>query len=73
MGWKVGQITALIKKGDKKSPANYRPVSLTSILCKVMEKLVRKRIVDHMNVNDLTVRFHKTLVVDRCHYNYYVH
>ena len=53
VGWKVGQITALFKKGDMKSPAYYRPVSLTSILCKVMEKLVRKRIVDHMNVNDL--------------------
>ena len=37
-GWEVGQITALFKKGKKNSAANYRPVSLTSILCKIMEK-----------------------------------
>ncbi|VDI46730.1 Hypothetical predicted protein [Mytilus galloprovincialis] len=48
-GWKIGQITALFKKGDKKLASNYRPVSLTSIICKIMEKLIRKRIVDHMN------------------------
>ena len=46
--WKIGQITALFKKGKKNSAANYRPVSLTSIICKAMEKLVRKKIVDHM-------------------------
>lgn len=43
-GWKVGQITALFKKGSKNSASNYRPVSLTSIICKLMEKLIRKRI-----------------------------
>ncbi|CAG2210624.1 unnamed protein product [Mytilus edulis] len=48
-GWKIGQITALFKKGDKKLASNYRPVNLTSIICKIMEKLIRKRIVDHMN------------------------
>ncbi|CAG2184497.1 unnamed protein product [Mytilus edulis] len=47
--WKIGQITALFKKGDKKLASNYRPVSLTSIICKLMEKLIRKKIVDHMN------------------------
>ena len=51
--WKIGQITALFKKGDKKLASNYRPVSLTSVICKTMEKLIRKRIVDHMNKNDL--------------------
>ena len=48
-GWRIAIITALFKKGDKKSASNYRPVSLTSILCKLMEKLIRKRIVEHMD------------------------
>ena len=43
--WKVAIITALFKKGDKKLASNYRPVSLTSILCKLLEKLIRKRII----------------------------
>lgn len=51
--WKKGQITALFKKGDKKEPANYRPVSLTSVVCKIFEKLIRQRIIDHMNRNNL--------------------
>jgi hypothetical protein len=38
--WKEGNITALFKKGDKTEPGNYRPVSLTSVICKTMEKLV---------------------------------
>lgn len=51
--WKVAIITALFKKGDKRMASNYRPVSLTSILCKVLEKIIRKRIVDHMNCHNL--------------------
>ena len=51
--WKIGQITALFKKGDKKLASNYRPVSLTSVLCKTMEKLIRKKIVNHMKNNNL--------------------
>ena len=51
--WKVGQISALFKKGDKKSASNYRPVSLTSVICKTMEKLVRQRITKYMDSNNL--------------------
>jgi hypothetical protein len=46
-------ITALFKKGDKAEPGNYRPVSLTSVVCKTMEKLVREIIVKHMSANKL--------------------
>jgi hypothetical protein len=49
--WKEGNITALFKKGDKTEPGNYRPVSLTSVICKTMEKLVRETIVKHMSTN----------------------
>lgn len=51
--WKVAHVTAIHKKKDKSKPSNYRPVSLTAVSCKVMEKLVREWLVDHMKRNNL--------------------
>ena len=51
--WKLGSIVALFKKGAKTDPGNYRPVSLTSIICKLMEKLVKNQRVSHMTKNTL--------------------
>jgi hypothetical protein len=34
--WLRANVTPLFKKGDKLNPANYRPVSLTSIVRKVI-------------------------------------
>ncbi|XP_060066130.1 uncharacterized protein LOC132546435 [Ylistrum balloti] len=51
--WKEANITAIFKKGSKSDPGNYRPVSLTSIVGKTMEKIVRNSIVNHMENNDL--------------------
>ena len=45
--WKCANITAIYKKG------NYRPISLTSIVCKLMETLVREEIIEHMKRNKL--------------------
>jgi limonene-1,2-epoxide hydrolase len=42
-----------IQKGDEAEPENYRPVSLTSVVCKTMEKQVREIIVKHMSANKL--------------------
>ena len=33
--WKRANISAIFKKGTKESPGNYRPVSLTSNVCKI--------------------------------------
>ena len=51
--WKIGNIIALFKKGDKSEQGNYRPVSLTSVAGKLKEKIVRKVIVNHIIKNDL--------------------
>ena len=51
--WKEARITPIFKKGNKTEPSNYRPVSPTSIVCKTIEKLVRKSILSHLTENYL--------------------
>ena len=51
--WKKANITCIFKKGNKQDPGNYRPVSLTSVICKLLERTVREEIVNHLSVNKL--------------------
>ena len=41
------------KKGSITDPVNYRPISLTSSACKVLEAIVKDRILEHLNANNL--------------------
>ena len=51
--WKEAKVTSFFKKGDKSNPGNYRPVSLTSVLCKTIETVVREAIMNHWNSHNL--------------------
>nr|XP_006825930.1 PREDICTED: RNA-directed DNA polymerase from mobile element jockey-like [Saccoglossus kowalevskii] len=51
--WKEANVTCIFKKGNRSDPGNYRPVSLTSVICKLLEKLVRSAVMSHMEVNNL--------------------
>ena len=51
--WKQAKICAIYKKGNKKLASNYRPVSLTAIICKLMESIIRNHIVKYMKQNKL--------------------
>ena len=53
--WKKAEVTAIFKKGSKQNPGNYRPVSLTCIVCKILESFIRDAIVSHMKANNLFV------------------
>ena len=46
--WKHAEVTPIFKKGSKIIPGNYRPVSLTSVLCKILESFIRDAIQHHM-------------------------
>ena len=50
---KIQSITPIFKKGDKSDPANYRPISLTSHLIKIFERVIRKNLVHHLETNNI--------------------
>ena len=48
--WKCAAVTLLLKKGDPCFVTNYRIVSLTSTLCKVMESIVKNNLLTLLKV-----------------------
>ena len=46
--WKEANIIPLFKKGSRTKSVNYRPVSLTSVICKVLETIIRDHIMDFL-------------------------
>ena len=54
MLWKSQLICPVYnKKGSKALAENYRPISLTSHIVKTFERVVRSKIVDHLENNEL--------------------
>ena len=51
--WKNAKVVPIHKKGSKTKPGNYRPVSLTCHVCKVMEKIIKRKLITHLMDNDL--------------------
>jgi ribonuclease P/MRP protein subunit RPP40 len=47
--WKDAGVTPLFKKGNKSEAQNYRPVSMTSLICKIMESILKDAILSHLN------------------------
>ena len=51
--WKEAIVTPIFKKGTKGEAGNYRPVSLTSIPCKIFESIMKDDIMSHLQENKL--------------------
>ena len=51
--WRDANVSPIFKKGSKGDPGNYRPVSLTSIVCKLLESIIRDKITEHLDHNEL--------------------
>ena len=51
--WREAYVTPVFKKGERYKAVNYRPVSLTCILCKQMEHILASGIMRHLNSNNL--------------------
>ena len=51
--WKHANVVPIFKKGNRCKAENYRPVSLTSVVCKRLEALLRDHMVDFLEKHNL--------------------
>ncbi|GBN76467.1 putative RNA-directed DNA polymerase from transposon BS [Araneus ventricosus] len=50
--WQQAIIIPLLKPGkDPKNPSNYRPIALTCCLCKLLERMINRRLVYYLETN----------------------
>ena len=54
--WREATITPIYKKGSRHSPSSYRPISLTSIPCKIFERVIKEKMLQHLQSNNLVSR-----------------
>ena len=50
--WLMATVVPIHKKGPRQQPANYRPISLTSIPCKILESVIRDELMEHLSTNN---------------------
>ena len=51
--WKKANIVPLFKKGDERQAFRYRPVSATSVSCKVLEHVVHVSVINCFLLHDI--------------------
>ena len=51
--WKQAIVTPIFKSGSKSKTSNYRPVSLTSQICKIFEAIIRDKMVEFLEMHGL--------------------
>ena len=58
LDWKHALVSPVYKKGSRSSPSNYRPISLTCVLCKTLEHIIYSNIMSHLDKHSLLSPFH---------------
>ena len=54
--WRHAFITPIFKKFDRCNPSNYRPISLTCSLCKVMESVIKDQMLSYLLTNSIITK-----------------
>jgi len=49
--WRIASVTPICKRGRKEDPGNYRPVSLTLVPGKIMERFILSALTGHVKDN----------------------
>ena len=60
--WELATIIPIPKPGkDHTEPTNYRPIALTSCLCKTLERMINARLVWYLEINNFISPVQSTL------------
>ena len=51
--WKNCVVTPIYKSEDRHNAKNYRPISITSTLCRCLERIIKKQLLEHLEHNDI--------------------
>ena len=51
--WKSANVSCIFKSGDKKSASNYRPISITPVICRLLERIIRNAVMSHCIDNNI--------------------
>ena len=54
--WLDALVTPIFKKGATSSPNSYRPISLTCVCCRIMERIINVDIIDYLHCNNIINR-----------------
>ena len=54
--WLQAFVTPIFKKGATSDPSNYRPISLTSTCCRVMERIINAHLINYLLSNRLITK-----------------
>jgi len=49
--WRISRVTPIYQQGWKEDPGNYRPVNLTSVPGKIMERFIMSALTGHVKDN----------------------
>ena len=55
LDWRVANVTPVHKGGNKKLVKNYRPISLTSTISKILESIIKTNVMSHLLSNNLII------------------
>ncbi|XP_072021445.1 uncharacterized protein [Amphiura filiformis] len=51
--WTTANVSPVFKKGSKSDASNYRPISLTSVVCKCLEHVIHRHIMYHLERHNI--------------------
>ena len=71
--WRTANVIPIFKKGSKRDAANYRPISLTSHIGKLLERIIRDHILRHLDNTQLikpaSMDFYQEGLVSQTYWN----